>query len=90
MVIIITGASHTGKTKLAQQALIKYHYPYLSIDHLKMGLIRSNNTSLTVYDDEKLTIYLWDIVKEIIKTGDRKRVGRTVLAKGLLLKKVEY
>ena len=69
MVIIITGASHTGKTKLAQQALIKYHYPYLSIDHLKMGLIRSNNTSLTVYDDEKLTIYLWDIVKEIIKTA---------------------
>ena len=69
MVIIITGTTHTGKTKLAQQALEKYKYPYLSIDHLKMGLIRSNNTSLTVNDDEKLTSYLWPIVKEIIKTA---------------------
>ena len=69
MVIIITGATHTGKTKLAQQLLEKYKYPYLSIDHLKMGLIRSNQTSLTVYDDEKLTDYLWSIVKEIIKTA---------------------
>ena len=69
MIIIITGATHTGKTKLAQQALEKYKYPYLSIDHLKMGLIRSNNTSLTVNDDEKLTSYLWPIVKEMIKTA---------------------
>lgn len=69
MVIIVTGATHTGKTKLAQQLLEKYKYPYLSIDHLKMGLIRSNQTSLTVYDDEKLTDYLWNIVKEIIKTA---------------------
>lgn len=38
MVILISGASHTGKTKLAQQLLEKYKYPYLSIDHLKWGL----------------------------------------------------
>lgn len=44
-------------------------YPYLSIDHLKMGLIRSKNTNLTVEDDDKLTDYLWGIVKEIIKTN---------------------
>ena len=69
MIILITGASHTGKTLLAQKLLEKYKYPYLSIDHLKMGLIRSNQTSLTVYDDEKLTDYLWNIVKEIIKTA---------------------
>lgn len=69
MVILITGATHTGKTNFAQKLLEKYHYPYLSIDHLKMGLIRSNQTSLTVYDDEKLTDYLWNIVKEIIKTA---------------------
>ena len=69
MVIIITGTTHTGKTKLAQQLLEKYHYPYLSIDHLKMGLIRSHNTSLSVEDDEKLTPYLWNIVKEMIKTA---------------------
>ena len=69
MIILISGSTHTGKTNFAQKLLEKYHYPYLSIDHLKMGLIRSNQTSLTVYDDEKLTDYLWDIVKEIIKTA---------------------
>ena len=69
MVIIITGASHTGKTLLAQRMLEKYKYPYLSIDHLKMGLIRSGNTSLTPEDDDELTIYLWPIVREMIKTA---------------------
>ncbi len=69
MVILIAGTSHTGKTLLAQKLLEKYKYPYLSIDHLKMGLIRSKNTNLTVEDDHELTKYLWDILKEIIKTN---------------------
>ena len=69
MVILITGASHTGKTVLAQKLLEKYHYPYISIDHLKMGLIRSGNTDLTPEDDDKLTEYLWPIVREMIKTA---------------------
>lgn len=69
MIILIYGTSQTGKTNLAQRLLEKLSYPYLSIDHLKMGLIRSNNTSLTVEDDEALTDYLWPIVKEIIKTA---------------------
>lgn len=69
MVILITGASHTGKTVLAQKLLEKYKYPYLSIDHLKMGLIRSGNTNLTPScDDDELTAYLWPIVREMIKT----------------------
>ena len=69
MVIIITGASHVGKTVLAQRMLEKIKYPYYSIDHLKMGLIRSGNTVLTPEDDDKLTDYLWPIVREIIKTA---------------------
>lgn len=70
MIIIITGASHTGKTNLAQKLLEKYKYPYLSVDHLKMGLIRSENTDLTpLSDDGELTAYLWPIVREIIKTA---------------------
>ena len=70
MIILITGASHTGKTALAQKLLEKYKYPYLSIDHLKMGLIRSGNTDLTpMSDDADLTAYLWPIVREIIKTA---------------------
>jgi 2-phosphoglycerate kinase len=69
MIILITGASHTGKTLLAQRLLEKYKYPCLSIDHLKMGLIRSGNTSLTPEDDDVLTDYLWPIVREMIKTA---------------------
>ena len=68
MVILITGATHTGKTLLAQKLLEKYNYPYFSIDHLKMGLIRSGNTHLTPMDDEELTLYLWPILREMIKT----------------------
>ena len=70
MIILITGASHVGKTALAQRLLEKYQYPYLSIDHLKMGLIRSGNTDLTpMSDDKELTAYLWPIVREMIKTA---------------------
>ena len=70
MIILIMGASHTGKTVLAQKLLEKYQYPYLSIDHLKMGLIRSGNTELTPLSaDDDLTAYLWPIVREIIKTA---------------------
>ena len=70
MIVLIAGASHTGKTALAQKLLEKYRYPYLSIDHLKMGLIRSGNTTLTPEsDDRALTDYLWPIVREMIKTA---------------------
>ena len=70
MILLITGASHVGKTALAQRLLEKYQYPYLSIDHLKMGLIRSGNTDLTpMSDDKELTAYLWPIVREMIKTA---------------------
>ena len=69
MIVLITGASHTGKTLLAQKILEKYKYPYFSIDHLKMGLIRSGNTELTpMSDTAELTEYLWPIVREMIKT----------------------
>ena len=70
MIILITGASHTGKTALAQKLLEKYNYPYLSIDHLKMGLIRSGNTELTpLSGDVELTAYLWPVVREMTKTA---------------------
>ena len=69
MIILIAGASHTGKTALAQKLLEKYHYPYVSIDHIKMGLIRSGQTTLTPMDDKELVGYLWPIVREMIKTA---------------------
>lgn len=69
MVILIGGASHTGKTLLAQRLMERCRYPVLSIDLLKMGLIRSGQTELTPEDDDLLTPYLWCIVREIIKTA---------------------
>ena len=81
MIILIAGASHTGKTALAQRLLELYKYPYLSIDHLKMGLIRSGNTSLTpVSDDGELTAYLWPIVREMIKTAVEN--GQNLIVEG--------
>ena len=79
MVILIAGASHTGKTALAQRLLEKYSYPYLSIDHLKMGLIRSGHTSLTpMSPDGELTAYLWPIVREMVKTAIENGQNLTV------------
>ena len=80
MVILISGASHTGKTVLAQNLLEKLHYPYLSMDHLKMGLIRSGKTNLTVYDDDALTEYLWPIVAEMVKTAIEN--GQNLIVEG--------
>lgn len=80
MILLLTGASHTGKTVLAQKLLEKYKYPYFSIDHLKMGLIRSGATALTPEDDDELTGYLWPIVREMIKTAIEN--GQNLIVEG--------
>ena len=73
MIVLIAGASHTGKTLLAQKLLNRYHFPYLSIDLLKMGLIRSGYTHLMPYDDDALEAYLWPVVREMIRTAIENR-----------------
>ena len=80
MILLLTGATHTGKTALAQRLLERYHYPYLSLDLLKMGLIRSGQTSLTPEDEEELTEYLWPIVREQIKTAIEN--GQNLIVEG--------
>lgn len=81
MIILITGASHTGKTVLAQKLLEKYNYPYLSMDHLKMGLIRSGNTALTPMSSQHdLTAYLWPVVREMMKTAIEN--GQNMIVEG--------
>ena len=80
MVILITGASHTGKTMMSQLLLEKYGYSCCSIDLLKMGLIRSGNTALTPEDDEELEVYLWPILREMIKTAVEN--GQNLIVEG--------
>ena len=80
MVILITGASQTGKTLLAQRLVEKYGYSCCSIDLLKMGLIRSGNTALTPEDDEELEVYLWPILREMIKTAVEN--GQNLIVEG--------
>ena len=80
MIVLIAGASHTGKTALAQRLLERYGYPYLSLDHLKMGLIRSGYTDLTPMDDDKLTEYLWPIAREMVKTAIEN--GQNLIVEG--------
>ena len=80
MIVLIAGASHTGKTALAQRLLERYGYPYLSLDHLKMGLIRSGYTDLTPMDDDKLTEYLWPVAREMVKTAIEN--GQNLIVEG--------
>lgn len=83
MIILIAGASHTGKTVLAQKLLEKYKIPYFSIDHLKMGLIRSGNINLTPEDDNELEKYLWPIIREMIKTAIEN--GQNLIIEGVYI-----
>lgn len=79
MILLISGASHTGKTLLAQKLTERLGYPYLSIDHLKMGLIRSGQTALAADSpDSELIAYLWPITREIIKTAIENGQNLTV------------
>ena len=80
MIVLIAGASHTGKTALAQMLLERYGYPYLSLDLLKMGLIRSGYTDLTPMDDDKLTEYLWPVARETVKTAIEN--GQNLIVEG--------
>jgi 2-phosphoglycerate kinase len=85
MVILIGGVSCTGKTTMAQKLLEKYKIPYLSIDHIKMGLIRGNKyCDFTATDSEdELANKLWPIVKGIIMTNIEN--GQHIIIEGCYL-----
>lgn len=67
-VLLITGASHTGKTNFSCHLMNKLSIPYFSIDWLKMGLIRSGVCPYNVSEDEHLTQYLWPVVRSMMMT----------------------
>jgi len=85
MVILIGGVSCTGKTLMAQKLLEKYKIPYLSIDHIKMGLIRGSKYCdfSATDDDNELTYKLWPIVKGIIMTNIEN--GQHIIIEGCYL-----
>ena len=70
MIILISGVGYAGKTLMAQRLLEKYHYPTLSIDHIKMGLYRADiGCGFTPTDSaEFIGEKLWPILKGIIMT----------------------
>lgn len=69
MIYLIGGASHTGKTNLAQKLMVKYKIPYISMDHIKMGLVRTGLLPNYVEEDEKMLQVLWPVIREMIKTA---------------------
>ena len=75
MVILIGGNGYTGKTLLSQKLLERYKIPYMSIDHIKMGLYRGLKDE--IYNPEQdsfiLGETLWPIVKGIIMTNIENR-----------------
>ena len=73
MIILIGGVGYAGKTLMAQKLLEKYKMPYLSIDHLKMGIYRSDpNCGFHPESDaetgscELIANKLWGILKNIL------------------------
>ena len=69
MIWLICGATHAGKTVLAQRILEEKHIPYLSLDHLKMGLIRSGLVRITPTSPwQEITDAVWPVAREWIRT----------------------
>lgn len=71
MVILIGGYSRTGKTLMAQKLMEKHSIPYMSVDHVKMGLYRGLGDPKyhPVQKDTILAKTLWPIIKGIIMTA---------------------
>jgi len=69
MIYIISGPSHTGKTNLAQKLMVKYQIPYISMDHVKMGIVRAGLVPNYVEEDDKMPEVLWPVIREMIKTA---------------------
>ena len=80
MIILIGGVSHTGKTYLAQKLLEAHKIPYLSLDHLKMGLLRGGVPCGFSSEDQdhKIAIAMWPVVEGIIRTNIENKQHLTI------------
>ncbi|MCL2217095.1 MAG: 2-phosphoglycerate kinase [Defluviitaleaceae bacterium] len=91
MVILIGGVGYAGKTLLAQRLLEKYKYPYLSIDHLKMGLYRADIGCgfMPCDSTEHIGEKIWPILKGIIMTSIENEQNLIVEGVYLLPQKIK-
>lgn len=85
MILLVGGASCAGKTCFAQRLLERYHIPYLSIDHLKMGLIRGwkDCGSTALSDDAVIDARLWPVLQGIVETALEN--GQSLVMEGCYL-----
>jgi putative acetyltransferase len=88
MVILIAGASCVGKTLLSQKLLEIYKMPYLSLDHIKMGLYRSGlDYGFTPESNDKIiTERLWPIIKGFIMTNIEN--NQNIIIEGCYFRKI--
>ncbi len=71
MVILIGGTGSSGKTKLANTLMGSLGIPYFSVDHLMMGIFRSDaDCGFTPMSSVSIiNRRLWPIIREMIKTN---------------------
>lgn len=96
LVILVGGNSCTGKTLMAQTLLLRYHIPYFSLDHLKMGLYKSDrDCGFTPWDpDDSIARHLWPFIRALLGTVIENRQSIIVegcyLLPGLVTELKEY
>jgi len=90
MILFLQGASHAGKTTFAKRLARLTGASVVSLDLLKMGLIKSGNSDfagLTPEDDEAIAERLWPIVREMARVADEN--GQSLIIEGVSLPVVE-
>ena len=90
MILFLQGASHAGKTTFAKRLARLTGASVVSLDLLKMGLIKSGNTDfsgLTPEDDAAIAERLWPIVREMALVADEN--GQSLIVEGVSLPFVE-
>lgn len=86
MILFLQGASHAGKTTFAKRLARLTGASVVSLDLLKMGLIKSGNTDfsgLTPEDDAAIAERLWPIVREMALVADENE--QSLIVEGVSL-----
>jgi len=81
MIILISGASHTGKTMLAKRLCERYQIPYKNIEYIKQHMLLSaDSDGINVGNALESNKYVlsenvWFIVENIVRDGLEKGEG---------------